>query len=230
MDEELAQRLFSEEQEQFKREEIIAKERAAEQEAKNAELIKQMEDSRSFEEIQKLYKKEQQRIDDFVPMDLELEVQRLKRSGHEVSEEPSKRQKIEETSSSGAEQSAEKVLLEEELQNLLVVVPVEEVYVEALQVKYPIIDWEVYSEDTRRYWRIIRVGNHTEAHQICADMLMKFDKEDLVKIWDLVKERFSATKPTDDKEKELWVELKRLFEPDSDETLWKLIVYAGILI
>ncbi|GJW14824.1 retrovirus-related pol polyprotein from transposon TNT 1-94 [Tanacetum coccineum] len=39
---------------------------------------------------------------------------------------------------------------------------------------------------------------------------------------DLVKERFSTTEPTDDKEKELWVELKRLFEPDNDDTLWKL--------
>ncbi|GJR74706.1 putative reverse transcriptase domain-containing protein [Tanacetum coccineum] len=86
-------------------------------------------------------------------------------------------------------------------------------------------DWEVYSEDTRRYWRIIRVGNHTEAYQIFADMLKKFDRDDLVKLWDLVKERFSTTEPTDDKEKELWVELKRLFEPDSDDTLWKLQRY-----
>ncbi|GJU08616.1 hypothetical protein Tco_1125046 [Tanacetum coccineum] len=69
---------------------------------------------------------------------------------------------------------------------------VEEFYVKALQVKYPIIDWE------------------------------KFNRDDLVKLWDLVKEMFSTTKPTDDKEKELWVKLKRLFEPDSDDTLWKL--------
>nr|GEX39498.1 hypothetical protein [Tanacetum cinerariifolium] len=39
---------------------------------------------------------------------------------------------------------------------------------------------------------------------------------------DLVKERFSTTEPTDDKENELWVELKRLFKPDVDDTLWKL--------
>ncbi|GKA38715.1 hypothetical protein Tco_0731266 [Tanacetum coccineum] len=44
-------------------------------------------------------------------------------------------------------------------------------------------------------------------------------------LWDLVNERFSTTEPTDDKEKELWVELKRLFEPDSDDTLWKLQRY-----
>ncbi|GKC11062.1 hypothetical protein Tco_1007844 [Tanacetum coccineum] len=128
---------------------------------------------------------------------------------------------------SGEEESAEKEkeLSEEELQKLLVIVLVEEVYVEALQVKYPIIDWEVYSEDTRRYWKIIRVGNHTEAYQIFAEMLKKFDRDDLVKLWDLVKERFSTTEPTDDKEKELWVELKRLFEPDNDDTLWKLQRY-----
>ncbi|GJR33128.1 hypothetical protein Tco_1109360 [Tanacetum coccineum] len=117
--------------------------------------------NKSLEEIQMLYEKEQKWINDFLPMDSELEVQRLKSAG------------------SCEEQSAkkEKELLEEEIQKLLVVVPVEEVYVEALQVKYPIIDWEVYSEDTRR--------------------------NDMVKLWDLVKERFSTTEPTDDKEKEL---------------------------
>ncbi|GJW09214.1 hypothetical protein Tco_1575041 [Tanacetum coccineum] len=36
----------------------------------------------------------------------------------------------------------------------------------------------------------IRVGNHTEAYQIFADMLKKFNRDDLVKLWDLVKERY----------------------------------------
>nr|GEZ96993.1 hypothetical protein [Tanacetum cinerariifolium] len=46
--------------------------------------------------------------------------------------------------------------------------------------------------------------------------------DDLVMLWSLVKELFSSTKPTDDKERTLWVELKRLFKPDTDDTLWKL--------
>nr|GEV16233.1 hypothetical protein [Tanacetum cinerariifolium] len=41
----------------------------------------------------------------------------------------------------------------------------------------------------------------------------------------LVKERFSSTEPTDDKERALWVELNRLFKPDTDDTLWKLQWY-----
>ncbi|GJW62613.1 hypothetical protein Tco_0111948 [Tanacetum coccineum] len=113
------------------------------------------------------------RVHSFVPMDFELEVQRLKRASQEVLEEPAKRQKIGEASGAGEEQSVEKEkeVLEEELQKLLVIVLVEEVYIESLQ--------------------------------------------------DLVKKRFRSTKLIVDKEKVLWVELKRLFKPDDADTLWK---------
>ncbi|GKE44658.1 hypothetical protein Tco_1471942 [Tanacetum coccineum] len=94
--------------------------------------------------------------------------------------------------------------------------------VEALQAKYLIIDWEIYTEGARKYWKIIRVGNHTEVYQFFDDMLKAFDREDLVKLWSLVKEKFNSTKPTKDKEIEIWVELKRLFEPDIDDELWML--------
>ncbi|GJZ85982.1 hypothetical protein Tco_0657592 [Tanacetum coccineum] len=107
----------------------------------------------------------------------------------EFEHEGSKRKKTNEEQST----EKEKELLEEELQKLMMVVPVEEVYVEALQVKYPIIDWEVYIEDSRNIGRSSGL--------------------------DLVKERFSTTEPTDDKEKALWVELKRLFKPDDDDNL-----------
>ncbi|GJR56092.1 hypothetical protein Tco_1406613 [Tanacetum coccineum] len=52
-------------------------------------------------------------------------------------------------------------------------------------------------------------------------MLKSFDRDDLVKIWSLVQERINLTDLTEDKEIKLWVELKRLFEPDVDDDLWK---------
>ncbi|GJX79319.1 hypothetical protein Tco_0327468 [Tanacetum coccineum] len=66
----------------------------------------------------------------------------MKRSGFDFQKPPAKRQKIGEVSELVEEQSAgkEKEVLEEKLKKLLVIVPVEEVYIEALQVKYPIID------------------------------------------------------------------------------------------
>ncbi|GJR52771.1 hypothetical protein Tco_1403292 [Tanacetum coccineum] len=99
--------------------------------------------------------------------------------------------------------------------------------VEALQTKYPIIDWEIYTEGTKKYSKIIRVGNHTEVYHFFDDTLKAFDKNDLVMLWSLVKEKFNSTEPTDDKEREIWVELKRLFKPDTNDEEWNRVLHAG---
>nr|GFA60930.1 hypothetical protein [Tanacetum cinerariifolium] len=49
--------------------------------------------------------------------------------------------------------------------------------------------------------------------------------EDLDRLWSLVKETYITTDVTYEKEKELWVELKRLYEPDSRDPLWALQRY-----
>nr|GEY17573.1 hypothetical protein [Tanacetum cinerariifolium] len=98
-------------------------------------------------------------------------------------------------------------------------VPVEEVYVEALQVKHPIIDWEIHSEGKKDDWKIIRLGGHTAVYQFFVDMLKQFKREDLQQLWALVKETLSIRQASKDKEMELWVELKRIFEPDFKDQL-----------
>nr|GEV12782.1 hypothetical protein [Tanacetum cinerariifolium] len=116
------------------------------------------------------------------------------------------------------EQIKEK-FIPEELKEMMQLVPLEEVYVEALQVKHPIIDWEIYSEGQREYWKIIRLGGHTAVYQFFVDMLKQFDREDLHQLWNLMKKTLTIKQATKDKEKELWVELKRLFEPDFEDQL-----------
>nr|GFA17467.1 hypothetical protein [Tanacetum cinerariifolium] len=97
-----------------------------------------------------------------------------------------------------------KEMSEEDVKNMLEIIPVYEFKVEALQVKYPLIDWEIHSEGSKSYWKIIRVGGITEAYQSFEDMLKGFDREDLDALWRLVKEKFSTAVPTVDKEKALW--------------------------
>nr|GEY77660.1 hypothetical protein [Tanacetum cinerariifolium] len=53
-------------------------------------------------------------------------------------------------------------LSQEELQQMMIIVPEEGMHIEALQIKYLIIDWEIYTEESRVYWKIIRIANHTE--------------------------------------------------------------------
>ncbi|GJX29221.1 hypothetical protein Tco_0237300 [Tanacetum coccineum] len=108
---------------------------------------------------------------------------------------------------------------------MLEIVTVEEFRVEALQTKYPNIDWETHTEGSRKYWKIIRVGNITEAYQGFEDMLKAFDREDLDTLWSLVKEKFRSVEPTEDIKRALWVELNRIYKPYKEDTLWKLQRY-----
>ncbi|GJT98354.1 hypothetical protein Tco_1093872 [Tanacetum coccineum] len=45
---------------------------------------------------------------------------------------------------------------------MMIIVPKQGMNVEALQTKYLIIDKEIYTKEAKKYWKIIRVGNHTE--------------------------------------------------------------------
>nr|GEU82016.1 xylulose kinase-1 [Tanacetum cinerariifolium] len=56
----------------------------------------------------------------------------------------------------------EKELSQKDLQQLMIIALEQGMNVKALQVKYLIIDWEIYTEDSRKYWKIIRIRNHTE--------------------------------------------------------------------
>ncbi|GJY97926.1 hypothetical protein Tco_0514836 [Tanacetum coccineum] len=192
--------------------------------------LKQLK-SYSFDEIKNLFETTMRRVHTFVPMESESErvIPELaagssKRDAEEeLVQESSKRQKTRESSEPVEEpkDKEEEELSQERIQQMMIIVPEQGMNVEALQTKYPIIDWEIYTEGARKYWKIIRVGNHTKVYQFFDDMLKAFDREDLVKLWSLVKEKFTSTEPTEDKERELWVELKRLFEPDADDELWK---------
>nr|GFD19698.1 hypothetical protein [Tanacetum cinerariifolium] len=81
---------------------------------------------------------------------------------------------------------------EEDVKNMLEIVPIFEFKVEALQVKYPLNDWEIHYEGSRSYWKIIRVGGITQAYRSFKDMLKYFDREDLDALWRLVKEKFNT--------------------------------------
>ncbi|GJY28587.1 hypothetical protein Tco_0404354 [Tanacetum coccineum] len=152
----------------------------------------------SYDDIRPIFEKVWDQIHSFVPMDSEEEVPRLKRAGQDVKTKLAKRQRT------------------EELNQMVIIVQDEGMNVEALQTKYPRIGWEVYSEDTMQFWKIIRVGNHTEIYQVFEDMLKNFDRDDLDKLWILVQERYNSSGLAEDKEIELWVDLKMLFEPDAE--------------
>nr|GFA12184.1 hypothetical protein [Tanacetum cinerariifolium] len=106
---------------------------------------------------------------------------------------------------------------EEKVKEMMQLVHIEEVYVEALQVKHPIIDWKVHIEGQRSYWKIIRLGGSSTSYQFFMDLLEHIDREDLNQLWALLNESLNIRQPTSNKEMDLWVELKRLYEPDDED-------------
>nr|GEZ19241.1 putative ribonuclease H-like domain-containing protein [Tanacetum cinerariifolium] len=139
----------------------------------------------TLEEIKEKFDPVWKQFQDFIPIGSKEEAERFKRKEVRLEQDSSKKLKT------------SKEVLEEKLKETMELIPVEEVYVEALQVKHPIIDWKVHTEGQRSYWKIIRLG-----------------------VMGVVKETLSIRPATSDKEKELWVELKRLFEPDVEDYLW----------
>ncbi|GJU56726.1 hypothetical protein Tco_1234492 [Tanacetum coccineum] len=184
----------------------------------------------SYDQIRPIFEEEYRKVQTLFKKNTDVEMTKKKRVAEEALLQESFK-KLRTTQALGSEafqeQSTEetKEFSEEDLKTLLEIVPVEEFRVEALQTKYPIIDWEIHTEDSRKYWKIIRVSNITEAYQSFEDMLKAFDREDLDTLWSLVKEKFRSVEPTEDMERALWVELKRLYEPDKEDTLWKLQRY-----
>nr|GEU85470.1 hypothetical protein [Tanacetum cinerariifolium] len=82
---------------------------------------------------------------------------------------------------------------------------------------------EVYEEDLKELMQLVPVEEAGRAHSSLpnfVDRLKHFDREDLNQLWNLVKETLSIRQASSEKENELWVKLKRLFEPDFEEQLW----------
>nr|GEY05456.1 hypothetical protein [Tanacetum cinerariifolium] len=149
-----------------------------------------------YDQVRPIFEREYNKVQTFLKPDRDEEPTK-KRGSHSTYDTPT---------------DDPKEMSEEYVKNMLEIVPVAEFKVEALQVKYPIIDWEIYSEGSRTYWKIIRVGGITQAYRSFEDMLKDFDREDLDALWRLTKEKFSTAMPTEDKEKDLLIELKRLHD------------------
>nr|GEW03175.1 hypothetical protein [Tanacetum cinerariifolium]GEW04681.1 hypothetical protein [Tanacetum cinerariifolium] len=144
----------------------------------------------TFEEIEAKIAAVWKLVEDFIPMGSKEEAEWLKRKGFNLEQEKAKKQKTSEEVSD--KEKSFKEIPEKKVKEMMQFIPIEEVYVQALQVKHLIIDWK------------------------------HLDREDLNQLWVLVKEYLSIRPALSDKEMELWVELKRLYEPDPEDQLWAL--------
>nr|GEW52716.1 hypothetical protein [Tanacetum cinerariifolium] len=125
-------------------------------------------------------------------------------------------------SESQEDKAAKKQKLDEEVVELkrhLQITPNDEddVYTEAtpLACKVPVVDYEIYSENNKPYYKIIRADGSLQLFLSFLSLLRNFDREDLEMLWQLVKERFASSKPKNFADDFLLTTLTYMFEkPD----------------
>ncbi|GKC14313.1 hypothetical protein Tco_1011095 [Tanacetum coccineum] len=161
--------------------------------------------NKSLEEIQKLYEREQKWINDFVPMDSEM----VKDSG-----------KKDDDSQKQAESSKKRPRAEhdEERDDIAI-------NVESLATKYPIVDWKTHIlTENMMYYQIIRADGSSKNYKIFSEMLDDFDRQDVVDLYSLVKERYEIISP-EGYDRLLWGDLITLFE-----SIHVLLMNTGVAI
>ncbi|GKD33539.1 hypothetical protein Tco_1249048 [Tanacetum coccineum] len=88
-------------------------------------------------------------------------------------------------------------------------------------VMVPICDWKIYKDKLREVYQIFRVGQAPKVYPYFEYMLKDFDRDDLVTLWKLVKDRFKIELPKSDLEKCLFWPLKVMFKPVAIDLLWQ---------
>ncbi|GJR53269.1 putative ribonuclease H-like domain-containing protein [Tanacetum coccineum] len=83
-------------------------------------------------------------------------------------------------------------------------------------VKTPIYDWKIYKDKLMKVYQIFRVGQAPKVYPYIETMLKEFDRDDMVTLWKLVKDRFEKELPKSDMERCLFWPLKVII------LFWKL--------
>ncbi|GJS59453.1 hypothetical protein Tco_0654237 [Tanacetum coccineum] len=177
---------------------------------------------KSFDAIKQMFNKAYKQVNVFVPMDTESSGKKVDSSGKKaksskkrtravLSEESVKKQKVEDD----AEKAELKACLEIVLGDDSVV------NIESLATKYPIVDWKTHilAKDII-YYQIIRADVSTKYYKIFSAMLNDFDRQDVLDLYRLVKERFKTTSP-EGYDRLLWGDLITLFKPSEEDEIWK---------
>ncbi|GJY13287.1 hypothetical protein Tco_0382596 [Tanacetum coccineum] len=125
-----------------------------------------------------------------------------KRTRGVLGEQSVKRQKVED--------DAEKA----ELKACSEIVPDDDsaINIESLATKYPIVNWKTHIlANDIIYYQIIRADGITKYYKLFSAMLNDFDRQDVLVLYMLVKERFETTSP-EGYDRLLWGDLITLFE------------------
>ncbi|GJY92353.1 hypothetical protein Tco_0508135 [Tanacetum coccineum] len=182
----------------------------------------------TFEQIEETFILVWKSMQDFVLMDSKEENERLKRTGILLEKGKAKRLKTGDGLAQEQQTEDDKKKESEDqdkiinLQQWVVLVRQESsVDITPSGVKASICDWKIFKDRLRELYQVFRVGHVPKVYLYFETMLKDFDREDVVTLWKLVKDRFKEELPKSDLEKCLFWPLKVMFEPVATDGIWQ---------
>ncbi|GJY35002.1 hypothetical protein Tco_0420380 [Tanacetum coccineum] len=173
----------------------------------------------SYEEIRPIFERVWDQNQSFVPKDFEIEKEVMKRPGFDLQQESTqKNEKIKSKQVKEEIDDLEKLTLKEYVE---VIFDSEEVInVTPLAIKSPIVNWKSYCKGDVGYYEIHKANGSYKNYIFFSKMLSDFDKEDLSVLYILFNKKYASTRLGFD-DLMLWGDIKIMFEPDSDDEVWK---------
>nr|GEV98320.1 hypothetical protein [Tanacetum cinerariifolium] len=192
---------------------------------KNIEGYKQKDfNGKSFDAIKKMFDKVYNRVDTFVDMNTEIVEEKLKKTQAEVTEGSFKRAGNKIEKEGAKRQRLEKEDDTAELKKRLEIVPEDDDDVTIKETPLSskssiIVDYKIYIEGKKSYFRIIRADENSQNYLTFGKMFKNFNREDLEVLWSIVKEIFKKTKPVDDMDNLLFQTLRTMFEHQIEDNI-----------
>ncbi|GKD92377.1 hypothetical protein Tco_1372214 [Tanacetum coccineum] len=183
-------------------------------------------ENKSFAKIQRLFDKVMTRVNMFVDMDTELVEKSSKKAEAEIAQESSSKRAGEELEHEVAKKhKMDDDKEKEKLKQNFEIVPDDgdDVTIDAtpLSVKIPIVDYKIYQEGKKSFFKIIRADGKTQMYLTFTKMLKNFDRGYLEVLWRIVKARFKKTEPVNYMDTFLHLNLKTMFEHLIEYSIWK---------
>ncbi|GKF08792.1 hypothetical protein Tco_0043016, partial [Tanacetum coccineum] len=176
------------------------------------------ERAKARRKVKEKFDKLVKQVESFVPINIEATKAQLKRYGEELQTEISKKQSID------VSDTEEKVDIDKEES-------VEAMNPTPLDTKSNIVaNWKIFQQGERSIYQIIRANGADTVYMGFGAMLKDFTREDLIKLYRLVMQKYGTNRPEDAYDRVLWSDLGTMFDPPlNEDAIWSLPLQQKII-
>ncbi|GKA12443.1 putative ribonuclease H-like domain-containing protein [Tanacetum coccineum] len=201
-----------------------------------------------FEEIKEEFDKLVQQIDTFVPINLEATKAKLKRYREELQTKTSKKQRFDEKDVPAIGDKVAEVKEEESVKRIgkrkkqkarkgvnvdkSAQEDSETDKEESVEAMNPtplttksdsVVNWKIFQQGQRSIYQIMKANSADTVYMSFGAMVKDFTREDLIKLYRLVMQKYGTNRPEDTYDRVIWSDLRTMFDPPlNEDAIWSL--------